>query len=127
MLGPFSERDARHLGPYGHGTWRRGKDLDVKAGREAAYTAALNVLALTKKQLGSLNRVSHVVRLGVYVAATSEFTEHAKDEEERRALRAGAVAFLRKPVGKDALLHVLHGILEKPTGGGGNSDDDSSR
>ena len=55
-----------------------GKDLDVKAGREAAYTAALNVLALTKKQLGSLNRVSHVVRLGVYVAATSEFTEHAK-------------------------------------------------
>src|SRR5437016_14313155 len=44
-----------------------GKDLDVKAGREAAYTAALNVLALTKKQLGSLNRVSHVVRLGVYV------------------------------------------------------------
>ncbi len=37
-----------------------GKDLDVKAGREAAYTAALNVLALTKKQLGSLNRVSQL-------------------------------------------------------------------
>src|SRR5271165_4731593 len=34
-----------------------GKDLDVKAGREAAYTAALNVLALTRKQLGSLDRV----------------------------------------------------------------------
>src|SRR5258708_11215506 len=46
-----------------------GKDLDVKAGQEAAYTAALNVLALTKKQLGSLNRVTRVVRLGVYVAA----------------------------------------------------------
>src|ERR1700730_3293948 len=55
-----------------------GKGLDVKAGREAAYTAALNVLALTKKQLGSLNRVSHVVRLGVYVAATPEFTDHPK-------------------------------------------------
>ena len=55
-----------------------GKDLDVNAGREAAYTAALNVLALTRKQLGSLNRVSHVVRLGVYVAATPEFTEHPK-------------------------------------------------
>ena len=54
------------------------KDLDVKAGREAAYTAALNVLALTKKQLGSLNRVSRVVRLGVYIAATAEFTEHPK-------------------------------------------------
>src|ERR1700722_14982682 len=47
-----------------------GKDLDVKAGREAAHTAALNVLALTKKRLGSLDRVTHVVRLGVYVAAT---------------------------------------------------------
>jgi enamine deaminase RidA (YjgF/YER057c/UK114 family) len=55
-----------------------GKDLDVKTGREAAYTAALNALALTKKKLGSLNRVTHVVRLGVYVAATPEFTEHAK-------------------------------------------------
>ena len=55
-----------------------GKDLDVKAGRAAAYTAALNVLALTRKQLGSLNRVSHVVRLGVYVAATADFTEHPK-------------------------------------------------
>jgi enamine deaminase RidA (YjgF/YER057c/UK114 family) len=55
-----------------------GKDLDVKTGRGAAYTAALNVLALTRKQLGSLDRVSRVVRLGVYLAATAEFTEHPK-------------------------------------------------
>ncbi len=55
-----------------------GKNLDVKAGREAAYIAALNVLALIKKQLGSLNRVGRIVRLGVYVAATPEFTEHVK-------------------------------------------------
>jgi len=55
-----------------------GKDLDVKAGRAAAYTVALNVLALTKKQLGSLDRVSRVVRLGAYVAETPEFKEHPK-------------------------------------------------
>jgi enamine deaminase RidA (YjgF/YER057c/UK114 family) len=55
-----------------------GNDLDVEAGREAARTAALNALALTKKQLGSLNRVGRVVRLGVHVAATPGFTEHAK-------------------------------------------------
>ena len=55
-----------------------GKHLDVKAGGEAAYTAALNMLALTRKQFGSLNRVSRVVRLGVYVAATPEFTGHPK-------------------------------------------------
>jgi enamine deaminase RidA (YjgF/YER057c/UK114 family) len=55
-----------------------GKDLDVQAGREAAHTAALNALALTKKHLGSMNRVTHVVRLGVYLAATPDFTEHVK-------------------------------------------------
>ena len=55
-----------------------GKDLDLNAGRQAATIAALNVLALTRKQLGSLNRVSRVVRLGVYVAATPQFTEHPK-------------------------------------------------
>ena len=32
-----------------------GKDLDLKRGREAAYATALNVLALAKKQLGSLD------------------------------------------------------------------------
>ncbi len=52
-----------------------GGDLDVKAGREAACTAALNALALTKTQLGSLNRVSRIVRLGVYVAATPQFAD----------------------------------------------------
>src|SRR4029453_12627906 len=63
-----------------------GKDLDVKASREAAYTAALNALALVRKQLGSLDRVSRVVRLGVYVAATPEFTEHPKVADAPQAL-----------------------------------------
>jgi enamine deaminase RidA (YjgF/YER057c/UK114 family) len=55
-----------------------GTNLDVKAGREAAYTAARNVLLLTRKQSGSLDRVNRVVRLGVYMAATAECTEHPK-------------------------------------------------
>src|SRR5689334_9281622 len=37
-----------------------GKDLDINAGREAATTAALNVLALARKELGSLDRVNRV-------------------------------------------------------------------
>ena len=36
----------------------------------------------------------------------------ATKEEEDRALRSGAVAFLRKPVGKDALLRVIRMALE---------------
>ena len=40
------------------------------------------------------------------------FSAQATQEEEERALRSGAVAFLRKPVSKDALLHVIHRALE---------------
>lgn len=46
-------------------------------------------------------------------------TARATEEEERRALRAGAVAFLRKPVGKDTLVRVLDGILHNSASGGG--------
>src|SRR5882724_8686144 len=53
-------------------------------------------------------------------------TARASEEEERRALRAGAVAFLRKPVDKEALLRVLGAVLERSASGGGNHDDDSS-
>jgi enamine deaminase RidA (YjgF/YER057c/UK114 family) len=55
-----------------------GKDLDVPKGRDAARTAALNVLAVARQHLGSLDRVSRVVRLGVSIAATAQFTEHPK-------------------------------------------------
>ncbi len=51
--------------------------------------AALNVLALTNKQLGSLNCIRHVVGLGVYVAATQEFTEHPKVADAASELLRG--------------------------------------
>ena len=38
-------------------------------------------------------------------------TARASEEEERRAVQAGAVAFLRKPVDKDALLRALRAVL----------------
>jgi FixJ family two-component response regulator len=40
------------------------------------------------------------------------FSARATQEEEDRVLRSGAVAFLRKPVGKDALLQVIRMALE---------------
>jgi FixJ family two-component response regulator len=52
------------------------------------------------------------------------FTARASDEEERRALGAGAVAFLRKPVDKEALLRALDAVLESSPSDGGNRDDD---
>jgi enamine deaminase RidA (YjgF/YER057c/UK114 family) len=87
-----------------------GKDLDVKAGRGAAHTAALNALALTKKWLGSLDRVARVVRLGVYVAATPEFTEHPK-------IADAASELLRDVFGKEAVsCRLVIGVASLPLG-----------
>jgi enamine deaminase RidA (YjgF/YER057c/UK114 family) len=47
---------------------RVGKEVDVEQARSAAHAAVLNVLAVTRQRLGSLDRVSRVVRLGVYIA-----------------------------------------------------------
>lgn len=55
-----------------------GAELDLEAGRQATYAACLNALATAQKYLGSLDKVSRVVKLGVYVAATKDFKEHAK-------------------------------------------------
>src|SRR5882672_11165361 len=49
---------------------RLGVDLDIEMGRQAARLATLNVLALAQDTLGSLDRVSRVVRLGVSIAAS---------------------------------------------------------
>jgi enamine deaminase RidA (YjgF/YER057c/UK114 family) len=57
---------------------RLGKELDVEAGRAAAYTAALSVLAAAKKHLGSLDRVTRVVRLGVFLATSGDFFDQPR-------------------------------------------------
>jgi enamine deaminase RidA (YjgF/YER057c/UK114 family) len=57
---------------------RLGKELDTAAGRDAAYTAALGVLAAAKEHLGSLDRVTRVVRLGVFIATSGDFFDQPK-------------------------------------------------
>ncbi len=57
---------------------RLGKELDVEDGRAAAYIAALSVLAAAKKHLGSLDRVTRVVRLGVFIATSGDFFDQPK-------------------------------------------------
>ena len=57
---------------------RIGGELSVEDGRRATRLAALNALALVKNQLGSLDKVTRVVRLGVSLVTTPEFREHPK-------------------------------------------------
>jgi len=49
-------------------------------------------------------------------------TARASDEEERRAREAGAVAFLRKPVEKQALLRALDAATERSSCRSGTKD-----
>ena len=57
---------------------RIGGELSIEDGRRATRLAALNALALVKNQLGSLDKVTRVVRLGVSLVTTPDFREHPK-------------------------------------------------
>jgi enamine deaminase RidA (YjgF/YER057c/UK114 family) len=57
---------------------RLGKELDAEAGRDAARTAALSALAAAKKHLGSLDRITRVVRLGVFIATSGDFFDQPR-------------------------------------------------
>jgi enamine deaminase RidA (YjgF/YER057c/UK114 family) len=57
---------------------RLGKEFDVEAGRDAAYTAALGVLAAAREHLGSLDKVTRVVRLGVFIATYGDFFDQPR-------------------------------------------------
>jgi enamine deaminase RidA (YjgF/YER057c/UK114 family) len=52
---------------------RLGKELDESAGRDALRTATLNALSAAKAHLGSLDRVTRVVRVKVFLATHGDF------------------------------------------------------
>jgi len=57
---------------------RVGAELDVEAGRAAAQLAALNGLAVAREHLGSLDRVTRIVRLGVSVATSGDVRDQPR-------------------------------------------------
>jgi len=59
-------------------TGRVGAELDVETGRKAARLAAFNALAVAKQHLGSLDRVTRIVRLGVSVATSGDVRDQPK-------------------------------------------------
>src|SRR6266404_8460713 len=96
-------------------------ELNIEAGRDAAYTAALNVLAAAKEHLGSLDKVTRVVRLGVFIATFGDFFDQPKvadavsdlfrdvfgiQKTSVRVVIGGASLPLGLPVGLDVIFEV---------------------
>lgn len=72
ISGQVSQRDGQRI------TGRLGENMDVDAGRDAAQSCGIMLLAQMKAALGSLDRVARVVKLGVFVNSTADFTDQPK-------------------------------------------------
>ncbi len=57
---------------------RLGEDMDLDGGIAAARRCGVMLLAQMKAALGSLDRVERVVKLGVFVSSTPDFTDQPK-------------------------------------------------
>ncbi len=57
---------------------RLGEDTDIAVGKQAAEACGLMIVAQLKAALGDLDRVERIVRLGVFVASDSRFTDQPK-------------------------------------------------
>jgi len=59
-------------------TGRLGGDMTLEEGQQAAEACALMVAAQIKQAAGSLDRVERIVKLGVFVNSTADYTDHPK-------------------------------------------------
>jgi len=100
---PTEAHGARFVG-------RVGAELDVAAGRKAARLAALNVLAVARQHLGSLDKVSRVVRLGVSLATSGDVRDQPKVAD-------AASELLQDVFGKDkSPCRLVYGVASLPLG-----------
>jgi len=100
---PTEGRSAKFVG-------RVGAELNVEAGRKAAHLAALNALAVARQHLGSLDRVTRIVRVGVSVATSG-------DVREQPRVADGASELLQNVFGKDRNpSRLVYGVASLPLG-----------
>src|SRR3954447_15105213 len=69
--GPLRPDGTLHVG-------KLGADLDVPAGHAAARQTGLAILATVRSHLGSLDKVTRLVKVLGMVNSTPDFTEHPK-------------------------------------------------
>ena len=100
---PTEGHEAKFIG-------RVGAELDLDAGNKAAYLAALNGLAVARQHLGSLDKVTRIVRLSVMVATSGDVREHPKVAD-------GASKLLQDVFGKDKNpCRLVYGVASLPLG-----------
>jgi enamine deaminase RidA (YjgF/YER057c/UK114 family) len=100
---PTEGRAAKFIG-------RVGAEVNVEAGRKAAGLAALNALAVARQHLGSLDKVTRIVRLGVSVATSG-------DVREQPRVADGASELLQSVFGKDKNpSRLVYGVASLPLG-----------
>jgi enamine deaminase RidA (YjgF/YER057c/UK114 family) len=89
---------------------RVGKELDGAAGREAAQLTALNAMAVAREHLGSLDKVTRVVRLGIYIATSGDFFDQPRVAD-------GASELFNEVFGPDKIsARLIMGVASLPMG-----------
>jgi enamine deaminase RidA (YjgF/YER057c/UK114 family) len=68
---PVLERELQFVGHV-------GGDLSTEQGHQAARTACLNGLSAARAFLGTLDKVTAVAKLGVYIATAGDFRDHPR-------------------------------------------------
>ena len=100
---PTEGREAKFIG-------RVGAELDVEAARKAAYVAALNALAVARQHLGSLDKVTRIVRLGVAVATSGNVRDHPKVADAASELLQDVFGKEKNPC------RLVYGVASLPLG-----------
>jgi enamine deaminase RidA (YjgF/YER057c/UK114 family) len=89
---------------------RIGAELDTEQGRDAVRLTALNALAVAKEHLGSLSRITRVVRLGVMLATSGDFFDQPK-------LADAASELFSEIFGADkSSVRLVYGVASLPLG-----------
>jgi enamine deaminase RidA (YjgF/YER057c/UK114 family) len=100
---PTEGREAKFMG-------RVGAEFDAEAGGRAAHLATLNPLAVARQHLGTLDKVTRIVRLGVLAATSGDVRDQPKVAD-------AASQLLRDVFGKDKIpCRRVYGVASLPLG-----------
>jgi enamine deaminase RidA (YjgF/YER057c/UK114 family) len=100
---PTEGREAKFVG-------RVGAEMDVEAARKAAHLAALNALAVARQHLGTLDKVTRIVRLGVSVATSGDVRDQPKIADAASELLQDVFGKEKNPC------RLVYGVASLPLG-----------